>query len=77
MTNTKKINIIFNLAVKIFDIAVLCFTGRVSMFTSGSENVHYVERVTSGTRYALTVSFTCDQKYAIDDPTLPPKEMKQ
>ncbi|KDR14448.1 2-oxoglutarate and iron-dependent oxygenase domain-containing protein 3-like [Zootermopsis nevadensis] len=54
--------------------------GRVSMFTSGSENVHYVERVTSGTRYALTVSFTCDQKYAIDDPTLPPsppKELKQ
>jgi hypothetical protein len=50
------------------------------MFTSGSENVHYVERVTSGTRYALTVSFTCDQKYAIDDPSLPPsppKELKQ
>jgi len=46
------------------------FTGRVSMFTSGSENLHYVERVASGTRYALTVSFTCDQKYAIDDPSL-------
>lgn len=44
--------------------------GRVSMFTSGSENLHFVERVTSGTRYALTVSFTCDQKYAIDDPSL-------
>jgi len=40
------------------------------MFTSGSENFHFVERVTSGTRYALTVSFTCDQKYAIDDPSL-------
>ena len=50
------------------------------MFTSGSENLHYVERVTSGTRYALTVSFTCDQKYAIDDPSLPSslsKEKKQ
>jgi len=46
------------------------FTGRVSMFTSGSENLHCVEKVTSGTRYALTVSFTCDQKHAIDDPSL-------
>nr|CAD7428683.1 unnamed protein product [Timema monikensis] len=45
--------------------------GRVSMFTSGSENVHYVEKVSSGTRYAITVSFTCDEKYAIDDPTIP------
>ena len=50
------------------------FTGRVSMFTSGSENLHHVEKVTSGTRYALTVSFTCDQKYAIDDPSLSKKE---
>jgi hypothetical protein len=53
------------------------FTGRVSMFTSGSENLHYVERVTSGTRYALTVSFTCDQKYAIEDPTLPSSSKQQ
>ncbi|XP_069701340.1 2-oxoglutarate and iron-dependent oxygenase domain-containing protein 3-like [Periplaneta americana] len=51
--------------------------GRVSMFTSGSENLHYVERVTAGTRYALTVSFTCDQKYAIDDPTLPPAPLRE
>ncbi|GIY88147.1 2-oxoglutarate and iron-dependent oxygenase domain-containing protein 3 [Caerostris extrusa] len=43
--------------------------GRVSAFTSGSENPHYVERVSSGTRYALTVSFTCDPKFAISDPT--------
>ncbi|GIX69700.1 2-oxoglutarate and iron-dependent oxygenase domain-containing protein 3 [Caerostris darwini] len=43
--------------------------GRVSAFTSGSENPHYVERVNSGTRYALTVSFTCDPKFAISDPT--------
>ncbi|KAJ9595057.1 hypothetical protein L9F63_013654 [Diploptera punctata] len=50
--------------------------GRVSMFTSGSENVHYVERVTSGTRYAITVSFTCDEKYAIEDPTFPQMEHK-
>ncbi|XP_031841560.1 2-oxoglutarate and iron-dependent oxygenase domain-containing protein 3 isoform X1 [Nomia melanderi] len=42
--------------------------GRVSMFTSGSENLHAVEKVQSGTRYALTVSFTCDPTAAIFDP---------
>ncbi|KAL0116148.1 hypothetical protein PUN28_011184 [Cardiocondyla obscurior] len=41
--------------------------GRVSMFTSGSENLHLVEKVKSGTRYALTVSFTCDESAAISD----------
>ncbi|KAG8008959.1 2-oxoglutarate and iron-dependent oxygenase domain-containing protein 3 [Nibea albiflora] len=45
--------------------------GRVSFFTSGSENLHRVERVTWGTRYAITVSFTCDPAHAISDPTLP------
>ncbi|XP_050718580.1 2-oxoglutarate and iron-dependent oxygenase domain-containing protein 3-like [Eriocheir sinensis] len=44
--------------------------GRVSAFTSGSENLHFVEQVTSGTRYAITVSFTCDPKHAIEDPKL-------
>ena len=43
--------------------------GRVSMFTSGSENLHAVEKVTSGTRYALTVSFTCDKQFATSDPS--------
>ncbi|KAF4527705.1 hypothetical protein B566_EDAN016373 [Ephemera danica] len=42
--------------------------GRVSMFTSGSENRHMVERVTSGERFALTVSFTCNTAAAISDP---------
>lgn len=42
--------------------------GRVSMFTSGKENTHFVERVRSGTRFAMTVSFTCDPKHAISDP---------
>ncbi|KYN15122.1 PREDICTED: 2-oxoglutarate and iron-dependent oxygenase domain-containing protein 3-like [Trachymyrmex cornetzi] len=41
--------------------------GRVSIFTSGSENLHLVEKVKSGTRYALTVSFTCDENAAIFD----------
>ncbi|XP_034049948.1 urotensin-2 receptor 2 isoform X1 [Thalassophryne amazonica] len=45
--------------------------GRVSFFSSGSENLHRVEKVTWGTRYAITVSFTCDSAHAIADPTLP------
>lgn len=43
--------------------------GRVLMFTSGSENLHAVEKVESGTRYALTVSFTCNVNAAISDPS--------
>lgn len=46
-------------------------TGRVSFFSSGSENLHRVERVRWGTRYAITVSFTCDPAHAISDPDLP------
>ncbi|KAM9462420.1 2-oxoglutarate and iron-dependent oxygenase domain-containing protein 3 isoform 2-T2 [Clarias gariepinus] len=46
-------------------------SGRVSFFSSGSENLHRVEKVTWGTRYAITVSFTCDPDYAIADPSLP------
>lgn len=41
--------------------------GRVSIFTSGSENLHLVEKIKSGTRYALTVSFTCDENAAISE----------
>ncbi|XP_063215889.1 2-oxoglutarate and iron-dependent oxygenase domain-containing protein 3-like [Bacillus rossius redtenbacheri] len=48
--------------------------GRVSMFTSGWENRHLVEQVTEGTRYAITVSFTCDKSRAIADPALPGKK---
>lgn len=44
--------------------------GRVSAFTSGSENLHHVEKVTSGTRFAITISFTCDPKHAIKDPVI-------
>ncbi|XP_068622562.1 2-oxoglutarate and iron-dependent oxygenase domain-containing protein 3-like [Battus philenor] len=44
--------------------------GRLSIFTSGAENMHYVEKVESGTRYAMTISFTCDQQYAIEDPSI-------
>lgn len=42
--------------------------GRLSFFTSGAENPHFVEPVISGTRFAITVSFTCDPKAAIADP---------
>ncbi|XP_022904094.2 2-oxoglutarate and iron-dependent oxygenase domain-containing protein 3-like [Onthophagus taurus] len=45
--------------------------GRVSMFTSGAENTHFVERVESGTRYAVTISFTCDITKSIEDPVIP------
>ncbi|XP_075313225.1 2-oxoglutarate and iron-dependent oxygenase domain-containing protein 3-like [Odontesthes bonariensis] len=45
--------------------------GRVSFFSSGSENLHRVEKVTWGSCYAITVSFTCDPAHAISDPTLP------
>lgn len=44
--------------------------GRLSFFTSGSENPHHVEKVTTGVRYAITISFTCDPKRAINDPML-------
>jgi len=42
--------------------------GRVSAFTSGVENKHFVEPVSGGTRYALTMGFTCDKTKAIKDP---------
>jgi len=34
--------------------------GRVVIFSSGQEHEHYVERLTSGTRYVLAFWFTCD-----------------
>eukprot|EP00118_Oscarella_pearsei_P026871 m.310533 g.310533 ORF g.310533 m.310533 type:complete len:309 (+) comp52308_c0_seq1:280-1206(+) len=42
--------------------------GRVSFFTSGSENVHQVEKIKGGTRFALTVAFTCEKQQAISEP---------
>ncbi|XP_066056700.1 2-oxoglutarate and iron-dependent oxygenase domain-containing protein 3 [Chamaea fasciata] len=44
--------------------------GRVSFFTSGSENLHRVEKVQWGTRFAITISFTCDPEHGITDPLL-------
>ncbi|XP_075073030.1 2-oxoglutarate and iron-dependent oxygenase domain-containing protein 3 isoform X1 [Mixophyes fleayi] len=43
--------------------------GRLSFFTSGSENLHHVEKVSWGTRYAITISFTCNPDHSINDPT--------
>ncbi|KAF3853165.1 hypothetical protein F7725_013853, partial [Dissostichus mawsoni] len=45
--------------------------GRVSFFSSGTENLHRVEKVSWGTRFAITVSFTCDPAHAIADPPCP------
>ncbi|KAF5269513.1 hypothetical protein FQA39_LY08702 [Lamprigera yunnana] len=42
--------------------------GRVAMFSSGKENTHFVEKVTAGVRYAITISFTCDPEKSIIDP---------
>lgn len=71
----------FSLMLAFFMCSFSCFSvivpllsspaGRVSFFSSGSENLHHVEKVVWGTRYAITVSFTCDPDYAIDDPSLP------
>lgn len=44
--------------------------GRVSFFTSGSENLHRVEKVHWGTRYAITIAFTCNPDHGILDPVL-------
>jgi len=39
--------------------------GRLSCFTSGSENPHHVEKVDTGTRWAFTIAFTCDAKQKV------------
>lgn len=41
--------------------------GKLVLFTSGSEHPHRVTRVTSGTRLALTIAFTCDESAAVVD----------
>jgi len=41
--------------------------GLAVMFSSGDENPHHVERVTSGIRIALTMFFTDDVKYKYKD----------
>lgn len=41
--------------------------GRLVLFTSGPEHPHRVTRVTSGTRLAITIAFTCDKRAAITD----------
>jgi len=51
-----------------YNVTVEPTVGRLSFFTSGSENKHFVERLEYGVRYAVTVSFTCDASQAIDDP---------
>lgn len=42
--------------------------GRTLLFTSGSENLHNVEKIVKGVRLAMTVSFTCNKNYAVEDP---------
>jgi hypothetical protein len=40
--------------------------GMLNAFTSGAENVHRVNRVTRGVRYALTIAFTCSKEFAVE-----------
>jgi hypothetical protein len=48
------------------DALVRPVKGRLSLFTSGSENVHYVRPVLSGVRRALTIAFTCDASKSVE-----------
>lgn len=41
-------------------------SGRLVSFTSGKENIHYVDRVRSGVRHTLTIAFTCDKKKGVE-----------
>jgi len=41
--------------------------GRLVLFSSGAEHPHRVTQVTSGTRLALTIAFTCHPEAAIQD----------
>ncbi|KAL4686828.1 hypothetical protein H8959_018956 [Pygathrix nigripes] len=37
----------------------------------GSENLHRVEKVHWGTRYAITIAFSCNPDHGIEDPAFP------
>jgi len=45
---------------------VLPFPGRLSLFTSGRENEHMLEKVLTGERLTLSFWFTCDPNLATD-----------
>jgi len=48
------------------NITVTPSIGRMLMFTSGRENIHFVEPVSKGTRYALTIAFSCNPEHELD-----------
>lgn len=41
--------------------------GRLVLFSSGHEHPHHVTEVTGGTRFAVTIAFTCDERAALTD----------
>ncbi len=53
-----------------YNITLIYFSGRAIAFTSGEESLHYTERVTEGTRLALTIGFTCNPEHSVIDPKL-------
>ena len=44
------------------------FLSPLCAIIAGDENEHHVAKVTKGVRYAVTVSFTCNEADAIVDP---------
>ena len=40
--------------------------GTLVIFTSGQENIHWIEEVTEGDRVALTMFWTCDIDFKMD-----------
>lgn len=54
-----------------YEQAVEPKTGRLLIFSSGTENPHHDELITSGIRLTFTLGFTCDKNAALTDPNLP------
>lgn len=53
-------------SVLTFALLPVCCCCFFSSRSSGVENVHYVSRVTSGVRHALTIAFTCDASKSVE-----------
>lgn len=43
------------------NVVVEAKAGRTVGYTAGSENMHFVEKITSGASLFITLSFTCDK----------------
>lgn len=43
------------------NVAVEAKAGRTIGYTAGSENLHFIEKITDGASHFITLSFTCNQ----------------